>query len=64
MQRTRVELGMITPPFGLNLFVLKSVAQSVALTRVYFGGIPFVVADLVKISLVVLFPQIALFLGS
>jgi tripartite ATP-independent transporter DctM subunit len=60
-----LETGLITPPFGIHLFVLKSIVGSnVPLTTVYRGVMPFVVADLAKLALVVLFPALALWLPS
>jgi len=59
-----VETGMITPPFGMNLFILKSVKRDIALGTVMRGVVPFIVADLVKIILLVSFPALALWLPS
>jgi C4-dicarboxylate transporter, DctM subunit len=57
-----VETGMIHPPFGLNVFVLKSITPDVSLWTIYKGVTPFVVADLIKLILLVLFPMIVLWL--
>lgn len=57
-----VETGMITPPFGLNLFVIKSIDQNLKLWGIYRGVIPFILADIVKIVLLIAFPIIALWL--
>ncbi|PVH28695.1 TRAP transporter large permease subunit [Pararhodobacter oceanensis] len=57
-----VEIGMITPPFGLNLFIMKSIDPHLKLTDVYKGVAPFVVADVVKIALLIGFPIIVLWL--
>jgi len=57
-----VETGLIHPPLGLNVFVLKSIQPDVSLWTVYKGVTLFVVADLVKLVLLVLFPSIALWL--
>jgi len=59
-----VELGLITPPFGINLFVLKSMQPQVPLVTMMRGVMPFIVADIVKIALLVAFPIIALWLPS
>lgn len=59
-----VELGLITPPFGINLFVIKSLRPDVPLGRVMKGVMPFIAADVVKIVLLVAFPAIALWLPS
>jgi len=54
-----VETGMIHPPFGLNVFVLKGITPDVSLWTIYKGVTPFVVADLIKLVLMLLFPAIA-----
>ena len=59
-----METGLITPPFGINLFVLRSVAPDMPLTTVYQGVIPFVAADIVKLAFIVRFPVFSLWLLS
>ena len=59
-----VETGMITPPFGLNLFVLKGLQPGVRLGTVIRGVVPFILADLVKIGLLIAFPALTLWLPS
>lgn len=54
-----VELGLITPPVGMNVFVIKSVAPHISIKEMYKGVMPFVVSDLVRLSLIVAFPVIA-----
>jgi tripartite ATP-independent transporter DctM subunit len=56
------ELGLITPPIGMNVFVVKSVAPSVPLGRIFVGVIPFIAAIFVGLILVFVFPQLAMFL--
>ncbi|WP_298722554.1 TRAP transporter large permease [uncultured Ferrovibrio sp.] len=58
---TIVEIGMIVPPVGMNLFVIQGVGQ-VKLQTVIRGILPFVLADIVRIALLISVPQIALFL--
>ncbi len=58
-----VETGMITPPFGLNMFVLKSISNA-SLMSIYRGCIPFVIADLIKLAILVLVPATVLWLPS
>lgn len=58
------ELGLITPPFGLNVFVIKGEAQNVSLKTIYAGVTPFILADLVRLALLVAFPVIVLFLPN
>jgi C4-dicarboxylate transporter, DctM subunit len=60
-----LETGLITPPFGIHLFVLKGlVGADVPLGTVYRGVLPFVLADFAKLALLVLFPALALWLPS
>lgn len=58
-----VEIALITPPVGMNLYVVKGVAE-VPLGKVLRGIVPFFLADLLSLVLLVAFPQIALFLPS
>ena len=57
-----VELGLIHPPVGMNLFVIQAQAPDIKLTSIYRGVVPFLVAPFVLIVLLFLFPQIALWL--
>ena len=57
-----VEIGLITPPVGLNVFIIKGVAQDVSMMTIYRGIIPFFIADVLHVALLVAFPQVALFL--
>jgi C4-dicarboxylate transporter DctM subunit len=59
-----VEVGMIHPPLGLNVFVLKSILPEVPLWTIYKGVMPFCAADLIKLVLMVLIPAITLWLPS
>ncbi|SDG81857.1 TRAP transporter large permease [Pelagibacterium luteolum] len=59
-----LEIGLITPPVGINVFVVKALVPHVASTRIFLGILPFVVAMLIGMGLLLLFPQIALFLPS
>lgn len=59
-----VEIGMITPPFGMNLFIIKSIDPNVRIGTVMKGVVPFIIADFVKIALLVAFPALALWLPS
>lgn len=58
-----IELGMITPPIGMNVFILHGVSKT-PLTTIYKGVIPFVMADFVRATLLVLFPILVLWLPS
>ena len=57
-----VELGMITPPVGMNLFMVKSASRGVPLTRIMAGVVPFVVADLIRLGILLAVPAISLLL--
>ena len=59
-----VEIGQITPPVGLNLFVVKGVAKDIPMGTIYRGVIPFLIADIFHVVLLVALPQISLFLPS
>jgi C4-dicarboxylate transporter DctM subunit len=59
-----VELGLITPPIGMNVFVIKGMAGDVPLERIFAGVLPFVVAQCALIAILVIFPEIALWLPS
>src|SRR5690606_5605021 len=61
---TLAEIGMITPPVGMNLFVLQGVVPGLTMQSMIRGITPFVVADLVRVALLVAFPMIALWLPS
>jgi TRAP-type C4-dicarboxylate transport system permease large subunit len=57
-----VEIGMITPPVGMNIFVLRSVVPDVATQAVWRGVMPFVAADTVRLAILIAFPVITLWL--
>ena len=59
-----IEVGMIHPPLGLNVFVLKGITPDVPLWTIYKGVLPFCLADLIKLVLMVLIPAITLWLPS
>ncbi|WP_428034999.1 TRAP transporter large permease [Amphritea sp.] len=56
------EISLISPPVGLNCFVLKSVLPQVELKTIFKGVFPFVIADLFRLALIVLVPSISLIL--
>jgi len=57
-----VEMGMITPPFGLNIFVINAMAEDVPMNQTYKGVLPFVLSDCVRLAIIVLVPATALYL--
>lgn len=59
-----VELGLITPPFGLNVFVIKGLAKQTSIWTIYRGVTPFIISDLLRIGLMILFPSLVLFLPN
>lgn len=58
------EISLITPPVGMNVFVIKTMLPDVSLWTIFRGIGPFFCADIVRLGLVVMFPQIALFLPA
>jgi len=59
-----LEMGLITPPVGLNVFVIKGVAKDVPLRVIFRGVIPFLGASVLAIVIIMLFPEIALFIPT
>ena len=57
-----VELGLIHPPVGMNVFVIKSVVKDVSFTTIFKGVLPFVATDLLRLVILIAFPVIALYL--
>jgi tripartite ATP-independent transporter DctM subunit len=57
-----VEVGLITPPVGLNLFIINSMAPGVSIGDTYRGVLPFVASDIVRTMILVAFPAITLWL--
>ena len=58
------EMGMITPPVGINVYVLKGVVGDVSLGTIFRGVTPFIITVFICLVILVLFPKIALFLPS
>lgn len=54
------ELSYITPPIGMNIFVMRSVAPEVPIERIYAGVVPFVAVDIVRLALLIFVPGLAL----
>jgi C4-dicarboxylate transporter DctM subunit len=59
-----VELGLIHPPVGMNVFVIKSVVKDVSFATIFKGVIPFVLTDLVRLVILIAFPILALWLPT
>ena len=59
-----VELGLIHPPVGMNVFVIKSVIKDVKLSTVFYGVMPFVLTDILRLAILITFPILATWLPS
>ena len=59
-----IEIGMLTPPVGMNCYVIAGLNRDISLTDVFRGAMPFVVAELAVVAIVIIFPQLALWLPS
>jgi C4-dicarboxylate transporter DctM subunit len=56
------EIGLITPPFGLNLFVLKGVVPKYEITYIFAGTLPFLIPTFILMALIIIFPDLVLWL--
>ena len=59
-----LEMGLISPPVGINVFIVKSVAPRVALGHIFRGVLPFWLMMILCVGILIAFPQIALFLPN
>ncbi len=59
-----VEMSLVTPPVGINAFILKSMLKDVDLSTIFAGIAPFFVADIARLTLLIIFPALALWLPS
>ncbi|HEV7372977.1 TRAP transporter large permease [Arenibaculum sp.] len=57
-----VELGLITPPVGMNVFVINALARDVPMSETFKGVLPFFLVEIIRVALLVVFPGIVLFL--
>jgi tripartite ATP-independent transporter DctM subunit len=57
-----INLGMMTPPIGMNVFLLNRLAPDIGLVNIYRGVMPFILADLFRLALLILVPSLSLFL--
>ena len=57
-----VEIGLITPPIGMNVFMVKTVLQDVEIWTIFNGVWPFLAATLIGLAAILVFPGIALVL--
>ena len=59
-----VEIGLISPPVGMNMFVVRSLLPQVSTATIFRGVTPFAIADVVRLGILVAFPSISLYLPS
>lgn len=59
-----IEIGMITPPIGINVMVLNAMRRDIPLQQIYKGILPFFIADMARLALLVLIPPLTLWLPS
>ncbi|QIK39996.1 TRAP transporter large permease [Pontivivens nitratireducens] len=57
-----VEVGLITPPVGMNLFIINALAREVPIRRTYAGVMPFVISDLIRVAVLIASPWLSLVL--
>ena len=55
---------MLTPPIGMNVFVVKGVIKDISLEKVFVGVIPFLIADVILLIMLYLIPQLSLWLPT
>ncbi|PWE27290.1 TRAP transporter large permease [Pararhodobacter marinus] len=57
-----IEIGMITPPIGMNVFVMKAMLPRTKLSTIFAGVAPFIAADILRLTLLIAFPALSLYL--
>ena len=57
-----IEISLITPPVGMNIFVLSSVVLGIPTAAIWRGVMPFIAADILRMAVLIAFPAISLFL--
>ena len=55
-----VEIGMVTPPLGMNVYVIAGMARDIPMSEAFRGIVPFLISDIVRVVILVLFPSITL----
>jgi C4-dicarboxylate transporter DctM subunit len=58
------EMGLITPPVGMNVYVIAGVAKNVPMAEIFAGVIPYIIAQIVILIILIVFPEVALFLPN
>ena len=56
------EISLLTPPIGMNVFVVKGVIKELPVEKIFLGVVPFLISDIIMLSLLFLFPKISLFI--
>ena len=59
-----MEIGLIHPPVGLNIFVIQGIAPEIPLSKILWGTLPYVILMMLQIVILCIFPQIATWLPS
>jgi tripartite ATP-independent transporter DctM subunit len=59
-----VQIGLIAPPVGIICFIMNNMVPDIGLVNIYKGAMPFVIADLIWLAMLIAFPALSLFLGS
>jgi tripartite ATP-independent transporter DctM subunit len=59
-----LEMGLISPPVGINVFVVKGLVPDVPMSRIFLGILPFWIAMVVCVAIIIIFPEIALFIPN
>jgi TRAP-type C4-dicarboxylate transport system permease large subunit len=57
-----VEIGLVHPPVGMNVYIINRLAKDVPLVETFKGVIPFLISDFMRIALLLFFPIISLYL--
>lgn len=57
-----VEIGLISPPIGIICFIINNMVKDIGLVNIYKGVLPFICADFIRLTLLLLFPGLSLFL--
>ena len=57
-----VEIGLITPPVGMNVYIINSLARDVPMAATFKGVVPFLISDAVRVTLLIFFPILSLWL--
>ena len=57
-----VEIGLVHPPVGMNVYIINRLAKNVPLTETFKGVVPFLMSDFLRITLLLLFPVLSLVL--